>query len=47
MLLKAERAKGGDRIHGKDLLWRSVGEQGNRYGDQSAHEVRVAVAAVV
>ena len=47
MLLKAKRAKGGDRIHGKDLLRRAIGKKRNRNGDEPAHEVRVAVATVV
>ena len=47
MLLKTERAKGGDRIYGKDLLRRAIGKKRDRNGDQPAHEVRVAVATVV
>ena len=47
MLLKAERAKGGARIHGKDLIRGAIGKKRDRNGDQSPHEVRVAVSAVV
>ena len=47
MLLKAKRAKGGDRIYGKDLLRRAIGKKRDRNGDEPAHEVRVAVATVV
>ena len=47
MLLEAERAKGGDRIHGPDLLRRAIGKKRDRNGDQTPHEVRVAVATVV
>ena len=42
MLLQTERAKGGGRIHGEDLLGRSVGKKSDRNGDQPAHEMRVA-----
>lgn len=45
MLLEAERAKGAKRVDGQDLIRRAVGKERNRNGDQSAHEVRVAVAA--
>ena len=47
MLLKAERAKGGDRVHGKNLLRRAIGIKRDRNRDQASDEVRVAVAAVV
>ena len=45
MLLEAERAKGAKRVDGQDLVRRPVGKERNRNSDQSAHEVRVAVAA--
>ena len=45
MLLEAERAKGGKRVDGQDLIRRPVGKERNRNSDQSPHEVRVAVAA--
>jgi hypothetical protein len=47
MLLKSERAKSRDRIHGQNLLRRPVGKKCNRNGDQPSHQVRVAVPAVV
>jgi len=45
MLLEAERAKGAERVDGQDLLRGPAGKERNRNGDQSPHEVRVAVAA--
>src|ERR1700722_10375244 len=47
MLLETQLAKGGVCIHGKDLLRRAIGKQRDCNGDQSSHEVGVAIAAVV
>ncbi len=47
MLLEAQRAKGAQGVDGENLLRRSIGEKRDRERDQPAHNVRVAVAAIV
>ena len=47
MLLEAQRAKGPQGVDGENLLRRSIGEKRDRERDQPAHNVRVAVAAIV
>jgi hypothetical protein len=47
MLLQAQRAKCAQGVDGNNLLRRPIGEKRDRYRDQSAHKVRVAVAAKV
>jgi hypothetical protein len=47
MLLKAELAEGFMRIDGQDLLRSAIGKKRNGNRDQAAHQMRVAVAAIV
>ena len=47
MLLQTQRAKGAQCVDGENLLWRPIREKRHRDRDQPAHQVRVAVAAIV
>jgi len=47
MLLEAQRAEGAQGVDGENLLRRSIGQKRNRDRNQSAHKVRVAVAAIM
>src|SRR5271155_2028838 len=47
MLLQTQRTKGAQGVDGENLLWRPIREKRDRDRDQSANEVRVAVAAIV
>src|SRR5271166_4183963 len=47
MLLKAQFAESAQGVDGANLLARLIGEEGDRDRDQSAHEMRVAIAPVM